>query len=175
MLQAHSPLWHYLWLGPQVLQLGLAFFMWRSRLYKAFPIFFAYVLFEAVEEFALYAMDVGPVSNASFWRAYCVGRMVEGFLKIAVIGELFRHLVSQWPSLAKFGNRLITGLAAFLVVFAVLLAAFAPSTTQILPSSRAPTSLSRPSILFKADWYCSSSFLLHTFDWHGKIARSELP
>lgn len=127
MLQAHSLLWHYLWLAPHILQLAVVFLLWRRRLYKQFPIFFAYTIFEALEEFTLYGLDVAPsVSDATFWEAFCVGLVVEGLLKIAVVGELFRHLVAQWSALAAVGNRLISGLGAILFVLAVVAAAYAP-------------------------------------------------
>jgi hypothetical protein len=127
MLQAHSPLWHYLWLGPQVLQFVLGIVMWRKGLHRLFPIFFVYIVFEAVEEFTLYTLDVVPLgSDATFWTAVCAGLIIESLLKIALIGELFRHLVAKWPALGTVGNRLISGLAAILIVFAVLAAAYAP-------------------------------------------------
>ena len=127
MLQPHSLLWHYLWLGPHVLQFGLGVVMWRKRLYRAFPVFFVYVIFEAFEEFSLYTMDVVPLgSDATFWSVYCVGRIIEGLLKIAVIGELFRYLLARWPVLVALGNRTIRGLGAVLVLLAALAAAYTP-------------------------------------------------
>jgi hypothetical protein len=127
MLQAHSFVWHYFWLAPHVLQLGLAIVIWRKGLHKLFPVFFAYLIFEAIEEFTLYFLDVLPsVSGETFWSTLVVGRIVEGLLKIALIGELFRHLVGQWPAVATTGNRISRALAATLVVLAVLAAAYAP-------------------------------------------------
>jgi hypothetical protein len=127
MLQAHSLLWHYLWLAPHVLQLGLGIVIWRQRLYERFPIFFTYVIFESLEEFTLYTMDVVPLgSDAAFWAVFRVGLIIEGLLKIGLIAELFRHLVAQWPAVAILGNRLISGLGALLVIFAALIAAYSP-------------------------------------------------
>jgi hypothetical protein len=127
MLQAHSFLWHYLWLGPHVLQLALGVLIWRKGLHKLFPIFFAYTIFESVEEFTLYGLDIAPsVSSGTFWSAVCIGLIIEAFLKIALIAELFRHLVARWSALATMGNRLIRGFGAVLVVLAVLAAAYAP-------------------------------------------------
>lgn len=127
MLQAHSPVWHYLWLAPHVLQFGLGIFIWRRRLYRRFPIFFAYVIFESLEEFTLYAMDVVPLgSDALFWGVFRVGLIIEGLLKVGLIAELFRHLVEQWPAVATLGNRLISGLGMFLVLVATLIAAYTP-------------------------------------------------
>jgi hypothetical protein len=127
MLQAHSFLWHYLWLAPHVLQTALAIFLWRRGFHKRFPVFFAYLIFEALEEFVLYGMDVSPsVSGEQFWRVFCIGLIVEGILKCGVIGELFYHLLLPRPVLAKVGSRFISGVGAFLVLVATLAAAYAP-------------------------------------------------
>jgi hypothetical protein len=132
MLQAHSLLWHYLWLAPHVLQIVLAFFLWQRGLHKRFPIFFAYLLFEAAEEFLLYGMDLLPsVSGESFWRAFSIGLIIEGILKCGVIGELFSHLLRARPVLAKVGGRLISGAGAAFVLLATVAAAYAPMNHPI--------------------------------------------
>jgi hypothetical protein len=127
MLQAHSFLWHYLWLAPHILQVGLAVWIWRRGLHKLFPVFLAYAIFEAIEEFTLYGMDVLPwVKAETFWRAFWVGLIIEGLIKFALIGELFLHLLRSWPALAKLGSWLIRGTGAVLVLLATLAAAYAP-------------------------------------------------
>jgi hypothetical protein len=127
MLQPHSFLWHYLWLAPHVLQVALAMLIWRSGLYKSLPAFLVYLIFEAIEEFTLYGMDVLPsVSFVAWWRAFCIGVTIEGLVKFALIGELFFHLLRPWPALAKLGNRLLSGTGAVLVLLATLAAAYAP-------------------------------------------------
>jgi hypothetical protein len=127
MLQAHSLLWHYLWLAPHILQVALAGAIWRRRLYRLFPVFLAYTLFEAAEEFTLYGMDVLPwVKGETFWRVFWAGMIVEGLLKFALIGELFRHLLTPWPAVARLGNRVVSGAGAVLVLLATLAAAYTP-------------------------------------------------
>src|SRR5437879_8883313 len=115
MLRAHSFLWHYLWLAPHVLQLALAVLIWRRGLYKSFPVFLAYLIFEAVEEFTLYGMDVIPsVSATAWWSVFSAGLIVEGLIRFALIGELATHLLRPWPALATTGNRLMRGAGAVL-------------------------------------------------------------
>lgn len=124
MLQAHSFLWHYLWLAPDVLQLGLAFFIYRRGLHKRFPVFLAYTIYEAIETFTLYALDVLPsVSGETYWYAFWVGLIVGGLIKFAVIGELLRELLRSWPALAKTGNRLLTSAGVALTFIAAIVAA----------------------------------------------------
>ena len=127
MLQAHSFLWHYLWLAPHVLQLALAIVLCRRGVHKLFPVFLAYSIFEAIEEFTLYGMDVLPsVSGETFWRAFCVGLVIEGLITFTLIGELALHLLRPWPAVAKLGNQLIRGAGVVLVLLATLAAAYAP-------------------------------------------------
>jgi hypothetical protein len=127
MLRAHSLLWHYLWLGPHVLQIALAVLIVRRGMYKLFPIFLAYTIFEAVEEFTLYGMDSAPwVEAGTFWRAFTVGLVVEGVLRFAVIGEIFSQLLRSWPALARMGSLSVRAVGAILAVFAVFAAAYAP-------------------------------------------------
>jgi len=127
MLQAHSILWHYLWLAPEVLQLILAAWLVRRGMHKLYPVFLAYLLYEAVEEFTLYAMDILPsVTWETYWRALCIGLVIKSLLRFAVVGELFSHLVGAWPAVARLGNRLVSGTGVVLVLLATLAAAYAP-------------------------------------------------
>jgi hypothetical protein len=127
MLQPHSFLWHYLWLGPHLLQAALALLLWWRGLHRQFPVFFAYLVFEAIEQCALYAMDVIPLGSVSdWWLACCVGLVLEGLIRLAVMGELFLHLLRTRPAIAKLGSRLISGTGAVLVLIATLAAANAP-------------------------------------------------
>jgi len=127
MLQPHSLLWHYLWIGPHVLQIALAVILWRRGIHRQFPVFFAYLVFEAVEQLTLYGLDVFPsVSTEAWWIACSVSLVLEGFLRLGVMGELFFHLLHSRPAIAKVGGRLITWAGAVLVLLATLAAAYAP-------------------------------------------------
>jgi uncharacterized membrane protein len=131
MLQPHSFLWHYLWVAPQILQAGLAVLLWRRGIHRHFPVFFAYLVFEAIEQLTLYGMDILPsVSVTTWWFACCIGLVLEGFIRLAVMGELFFHLLRSRPAIAKVGGRLITGTGAILVLLATLAAAYAPVDNQ---------------------------------------------
>jgi hypothetical protein len=119
MLKAHSLLWHYLWLAPNVLLAALALFFWRSDLRKRFPAFFAYALLQSAQVFILYTIDILPSASAeTYWRAFWAGTIIEGLIRFAVIGELLRHLLHSWPALAKTGYRLLTWMGGLLVLLA---------------------------------------------------------
>ncbi len=128
MLRAHSLLWHYFWLAPDILQAGLAVFIYRRGLHKRFPAFFVYTIYEAIQTFTLYTMDILPsVSAQAWWRTFWVSLIIDGLVKFAVLGELFGHLLRVRPTLARTGNRLFCSAGAALALLAAVIAAFTTS------------------------------------------------
>jgi hypothetical protein len=128
MLQAHSPLWHYLWLAPNVLFVFLAVLLWRKGLSRSFPVFCIYLVVVALEQFTLYVLDIAPsVSAETFWRAFWGGLLVEALVKFALIGEVFSLVFGGYRSVANLGKFLARGVGAFLAFGAALAAAHARS------------------------------------------------
>jgi hypothetical protein len=127
MLRAHSFLWHYLWLAPDVLQLLLYFFLWKRRLIRYFPAFALFVLLDGVTSLAVYAADLLPfVSAEAYWRIVWAQTLLEGVLKVALIAEIFARIFGSYASVARLGKVLIQWTGAILVVAAALAAAHAP-------------------------------------------------
>jgi len=127
MLQPHSVLWHYLWVGPHVLQALLAVLLWRRGTYKRFPLFFAYIGYEAFEGLTLWVLDVLPgISPRNYWLAFCAGSVVEGLLKFAFALEVFLQLVHSRPALAARNKQLFRCVAMMLAALAALAAMHAP-------------------------------------------------
>ncbi len=127
MLQAHSLLWHYLWLAPSVLLLILACILGRLRLHRRYPLFFAWAIVSATEQLTLYACDLVPsVTAATWWKIFWAGLLVEGLLKFALIGEIFEDVFDAYASVANLGKTLIRGVGASLTLAAALAAAYTP-------------------------------------------------
>jgi hypothetical protein len=127
MLQAHSLLWHYLWVAPNVLLLVLAALIWSRRLQKQFPIFLIFALGIAMEQLALYVADILPsVGPIAWWRMFWIGLLAEALLKFALVGEIFGHVFGLYSSVAKLGKLLISGVGAVLVLLAAVVAAYTP-------------------------------------------------
>jgi hypothetical protein len=166
MLQPHSLLWHYLWLGPQVLQAGLVIILWRRGLHKSFPVFLAYLAFGAIEQSSLYTMDVARLgSYEAFWQAFLAGAIIEGAIKFGVIGELFFHLLRSRPAIAKLGSRLISGVGAAVLLLAVVAAAYTPVVHRPL------ISISRAYVLLQSSYVidCGLVLFLFLFAAHFKL------
>jgi hypothetical protein len=127
MLQAHSLLWHYLWVAPNVLLLLLAGLLWRPQFRKQYPIFLAFAVIGGIEQLTLYAADVMPwVSPGTWWLIFWSALVVEGLLKFALIGEIFARIFDSYASVARLGKLLIRGVGVVLVLAAAIAAAFAP-------------------------------------------------
>jgi hypothetical protein len=127
MLQAHSFLWHYLWVAPDALQLVLCFFLWKRRLIREFPAFFAFLLLTGVGELTLYAADLLPsVSGVTYWDMVWGEDILESVLKFAVLAEVFGKLFGAYASVARLGKVLIQWAGAMLVFAAALAAGNAP-------------------------------------------------
>ena len=127
MLRAHSLLWHYLWVAPNILLLILGFLTWRRGLYRQIPAFFAFAVLGAISESSVYAADMIPsIDPLTFWRIEWVGVLIVGLLKFVLIAEIFAHVFGPYAPVAKIGKALIRWLGVVLVLAGTALAAFAP-------------------------------------------------
>lgn len=132
MLQAHSFLWNYLWVAPNVFLLILGFFIWKRRLSRELPAFLAFVIFSAVGDLSVFAADIAPsVSPVNFWRADWAYLLIESFLKFLVIAEVFSRVLSPYSSISRLGRILVTGFGAALVLLATLAAAYSPGDSSV--------------------------------------------
>src|SRR5580704_1308292 len=120
MLQAHSLLWHYLWVAPNLVLALLGLLMWRRGLQRQFPVFVTFAFLVSIEQLTVYGADlVSWVSPENFWRIFWAGLLVEGFLKIVLIGDLFAHVFGSYASVAGLGKSLIRSVGGLLVLIAV--------------------------------------------------------
>ena len=93
MLQAHSLLWHYFWVAPNVFLLLLALLLSRRGLAKQFPAFCAFAVLTSVGHLGVYAADVVPsVTPTEFWLVDWASLFIDGLLKFALVGEIFANV-----------------------------------------------------------------------------------
>jgi hypothetical protein len=127
MLQAHSFLWHYLWVAPNVLFLSLGLVLSKRKIRKEFPAFVAFAILGSIGQLLVYAADVAStVSAQTFWRVDWAILLLEGLLKFVLIGEIFAHVLGTYSSLARLGRISIRAVGVILLLTAALAAAYAP-------------------------------------------------
>ena len=126
MLQAHSFLWNYLWVAPNVLAFLLGLLLWKRGFNRILPWFIAFTILTAVGDVAAFAADIIPsVTPETFWRIFWAELLLESLLKFLVIGEIFSRVFSPYPSIARLGKVTVSGFGAALVLLAALIAGFA--------------------------------------------------
>ncbi len=127
MLQAHSLLWYYLWVAPNILLLVLGFLMWKRGLHQRLPTFFAFAGLSAFGQLSLLTADTAPfVSAENFWRIDWGTLLIEGPLKFALIGAIFANVFGSYASVARLGRLLIRFVGVALVLAAAFAAAYTP-------------------------------------------------
>ena len=132
MLQAHSFLWNYLWVAPNLLLLVLGLLLWRRGFSRQYPALLAFMILSGVGDLTVFAADVSPsVSAVNFWRIDWASLLIESFLKFFVIGEIFSRVLAPYPSVSRLGKVFISGFGAALVLLATLVAAFSHGDSAI--------------------------------------------
>jgi hypothetical protein len=127
MLQAHSFLWHYLWVAPNVLLFILAVLIWRRKLHRQYLVWLIFAVVTGVEQLTLYATSLlRSVSPPTWWYLLWAGLLIEAVIKFALIGEIFGRLFGPYPSLSKLGKLLINGVGVVLLLLATVAAAYTP-------------------------------------------------
>ncbi len=124
--------WHrlltlFLWTLPHLLLGVLAVILYVRRLYREFPVFYTYVLYE-IGEFVLLLLlgHSRSVTEKHYLYAYSATLLLSIALRFGVIHELSRDLFRESPFL-KTGTRLwLRCVTALLLVASVLLAIYAP-------------------------------------------------
>ena len=132
MLQAHSFLWNYLWVAPNLYLLALGVVLWRRGLSRQVPCLIVLVVVMPTMDLARFVLDIAPWASAeTYWISSWVAIIIESLLKFLVIGEAFSRVLQMYPSLARLGRLLISGVGAILVLLAALAAAFSQDPSQI--------------------------------------------
>lgn len=126
MLQAHSFLWDYLWVGPNVLLLFLAFLIRKRDSSSHFAAFMVFAVVSGIGGIVVFCADIAPfISARNYWFITWAELVIESLLKFVVLGEVFSRILSPYTSISRVGKLSVSGFGAVLVLGAGLVAAFA--------------------------------------------------
>jgi hypothetical protein len=131
-MNPHSFLWHYLWLAPHALQIVIAVIMVRRTLFREFPIFFAYTIFQIVEEGTLFILDHHPrVTATQYWHVNWAGLLIAITLRFGVIREIYSHAFRDYSGFQQLSRILFRGATTVLIFVAIVIVARAPDDRTI--------------------------------------------
>ena len=123
----------FLWISPHVLLGVVAAILWKRRLYREFPCYFAYVLYEIAQfivMFALYSALGVNLEQSSYAYAYSATLMFSIALRFGVIDEVSKDLFRESQFLKVSARRALQGITGLLLAMGVLLAVYAPGDNR---------------------------------------------
>jgi hypothetical protein len=122
----------FLWISPHMLLGVPAVILYRRRLYREFPCFFAYVLYEIAEFVLLLTLRSAPrVTEAQYMYAYAATLLLSVALRFGVIGEVSKDLFRESELLRMSTRRALQCVQSLLLGIGVLLAVYAPGANAV--------------------------------------------
>lgn len=119
-----SVIWYYLLFVPHIIVALVAICIYRRRLYRQLPFFFAYCIYEFATfpciAYGIFSKAISHNQYQFFYEFELLGSIV---LRFGVIYELFANLSRSYVSLEKFCRFLFRALVVFLLFVSVVLVA----------------------------------------------------
>jgi hypothetical protein len=123
----HSFLWHYLWIAPRALQVIIAVVMVRRRLFREFPVFFIYTIFQVLEQGTLFFLDhSAAVSDYQYWYAHWFMSTVSIGLRFGILWEIFSNVFRNYSGIRSLNRVLFRSAIVVLLLLATIVAARVP-------------------------------------------------
>lgn len=119
-MNPHPTLFRWLWATPHVLLLAVAAVMYLRQLYRQFPVFFAYLIFEFLQFTLLFTMylHLWRVSGWAYTQFDLYGRIGSIALHFGILHELFESPVKYNPALRQTTGRALHWMTGVLVAIA---------------------------------------------------------
>ena len=123
-MTAHTQL--VLWIAHPVLQLAVGAAMLRRKLHKAFPVFFAYIVFQILSFSVLFPLNTWgsyETSYAIYFYLYWACSAVNLILGFMIIHEVFLDVFSPYHTLKDLGSVMFKWAALVMMLVAFVVAA----------------------------------------------------
>jgi hypothetical protein len=120
-MQANVHVVEALWIFHLVIEIPLAGIMYRRKLHRQFPVFFAYILFQVVGFAILFPLYLSR-SSADYFFAYWINAIACWVFGFKVIHEVFSDVFRLFPALKDMGTMLFRwgALMTPLLMFVIL-------------------------------------------------------
>jgi len=130
-LNWHKALSLFLLISPHVLLGVLAAMLYKRRLYREFPCFFAYVLYEIAKFIPLFALyTVQGTTGKQYAYAFSATLMLSIALRFGVIDEVSKDLFRESQFLKVAARRSLQCVTGLLLVIGILFAVYAPGSNS---------------------------------------------
>jgi len=123
----------FLWIAPHALLGVVAVIVFRRRLYREFPCFFVYVLYEILQFILLFALrSIPSVTGEQYAYTHYFTLLLSIALRFGVIDEVFKDLFRESQLLKVAARRSLQCVAGLLFLTGALLAVYAPGDQSIM-------------------------------------------
>jgi hypothetical protein len=121
-----------LWIFHPVIEIPLAGIMYRRKLHRRFPIFFAYILFQVVG-FAILFPLYRSRSSTDYFFAYWISAIACWVFGFKIIHEVFSDVFRPFPALKDMGRAVFrwAALVTPLLMFVILASSSSGSDTLL--------------------------------------------
>jgi len=124
----HKALLLFLWISPHVLLGVLAAILYKRRLYREFPCFFAYVLYKIAVFILLFTLySVQGLAGKQYAYAFSATLLLSIALRFGAIDEVSKDLFRDSQFLKLSARRSLQCVTGLLFVVGILFAVYAPS------------------------------------------------
>jgi hypothetical protein len=116
------------WSASHVLLVGVLAAMASRKLYRRFPVFFAYIAEEIVQFVVLFTMaKLSSITAEQYTTAYTWGLAVSTALRFGVVYEIAAHLFRSYDTLSHFGKPFFRWMTVGLLLAALALLVYTPA------------------------------------------------
>jgi len=121
-----------LWISPHALLVAVAAIACKRRLYREFPCFLVYVVYEIAQFILLFALrSARSVTGEQYAYAYYATLLLSIALRFGLIEEVSRDLFRESQFLRVAARRALQCVTGLLLVMGILLAVYGPGDTSI--------------------------------------------
>lgn len=117
MSQIFSSAYYPLWIAHPVMQVALAVAVWRRKLLRNYPYFFAYIVSEVMLFLVLFMNEKNP---DVYFYLYWVGATISAVLGFKVIHEVFSDVLKPFHALQDFSSMLFRWAGLVVMLIAIM-------------------------------------------------------
>jgi len=121
---------YVLWLSCVLLQLGVVALMLQRKSVRAFPVFFAYNIYQVF--FSLVQFAALQSSYAVYFYVYWINGALSVVVELAVIHEIFGHLFQPFGALRNMASVVFRWAVLVLVLVGAVMAATQPASNAAI-------------------------------------------
>jgi len=112
---------YFTWIVPTVLQVIIAAILTGRKLYRDFPVFLCYTIFQIINSLTCLALALHPAASYSlYFYVSWLGKIIEVSLSFAVIYEIFSHVFYSYEAFRRLGSLLFGWCLLILLMLAVV-------------------------------------------------------